>query len=90
VFAKLTSLIVGLFRRSEVESHMADEIGFHIEARAADLAARGVDPDEAFRRARLEFGGIEKYKEEVRRARGLGLLDELRQDFVYGVAQPST
>jgi putative ABC transport system permease protein len=64
---------------------MADEIGFHIEARAADLAARGVDPDEAFRRARLEFGGIEKYKEEVRRARGLGLLDELRQDFVYGV-----
>ena len=84
MFAKFTSFMTGLFRRSEVETHLSDEIRFHIETRAADLTARGVDPDLALRRARLEFGGIEKYKEEVRRARGLGLFDELRGDFLHG------
>jgi putative ABC transport system permease protein len=84
VFAKLTSLMAGLFRRSQVETDLTDEIRFHIETRAADIAACGVDPDEALRRARLEFGGIEKYKEAVRRARGLGWFDELRGDFLHG------
>jgi hypothetical protein len=30
--------------------------------------------------ARLEFGSIERYKEDARRARGLRLIDELRAD----------
>src|SRR5260370_39013910 len=35
-----------------------------------DRSADGVDPDEARRRARLEFGGVEKIKEECRDVRG--------------------
>jgi hypothetical protein len=35
---------------------MEEEIRFHLEARAADLAREGLDPREAMRRARIEFG----------------------------------
>src|SRR5262245_37964973 len=63
---------------------MATELQFHIEARAADLAARGIDANEAWRRARAEFGSVEKYREEIRGARGLRMIDELRADLRYG------
>src|SRR5947209_19110823 len=85
LWSRIRSLGIGLFRRSRVESDMAAELQFHIEARANDLAAGGLGYEEARRRARLEFGSAEKYKEEIRRARGLRLLDELRADFIYGV-----
>jgi putative ABC transport system permease protein len=85
ILAKMRSFFRGLFLRSNVETDMAREMRFHIETRASDLAARGIDADEARRRAVLEFGSLEKYKEEIRGARGLRLLDELRADLVYGL-----
>jgi putative ABC transport system permease protein len=39
---------------------------------------------EALRRARIEFGGVERVKEEGREARGLSFFDELFQDLRYG------
>ncbi|HMD07371.1 MAG TPA: ABC transporter permease [Candidatus Acidoferrum sp.] len=74
-----------VLRRSRMESEMDAELRFHIEAFAEDLASRGVPRGEAMRRARIEFGGIERVKEEGREARGTRILDELRQDFRYGV-----
>lgn len=61
------------------------EIRFHLETFAEDLVRTGVSREEAMRRARIEFGGIERVKEEGREARGARLLDELIQDFRYGV-----
>ena len=58
---------------------------FHIEAFAEDLVRTSVPREEAQRRARIEFGGIERVKEEGREARGLGWFDTLRQDFRYGL-----
>ena len=49
---------------SRTESEMDAEMRFHIEARAADLARRGLGQAEALRRAQVEFGGMEKAKEE--------------------------
>ena len=69
-WATLRSLVAGLFRRHHVEADMAAEIEFHIETRARDLVARGMNPEVARRTARIEFGAIERYKEEVRGARG--------------------
>jgi len=62
---------------------MDDEMRFHVEARAADLVREGVSPEEAMRRARLEFGGFETAKEDCRRAVGLGLLADLAQDLRF-------
>jgi predicted permease len=67
-----------------MESEMDAELRFHIEAYAEDLARAGVHPQEAIRRARLEFGGIERIKEEGREARGVYVLDGLLQDVRYG------
>ena len=72
-------------RRQAVERELDQEIRFHIEQHAADLAARGVDPDEALRRARLEFGGPEQVKEKCRDVRGTRWLDDLLQDFRYAI-----
>ena len=83
--AKLRSLWNGLFRRSNIEKVIAEELQFHIEARADDLSARGVGRDEALRQARLELGSVERYKEEMRQARGLRVLDELRGDLKYAM-----
>jgi putative ABC transport system permease protein len=83
-WAKLRSLVAGLFRRGRVEAEMADEIAFHIETRVRDLMARGMTPDVARRTARVEFGSVERYKEEVRGARGLRLFDEAVADLLAG------
>ena len=74
-----------LWFRSREEREMAEELANHIENRAADLASRGVPADEALRRARIEFGGVENYKERCREARGYRLFDELSQDLRYAL-----
>ena len=84
-WARLRSLLAGLFRRRRVEADMAAEIEFHVETRTRDLVARGMSPDHARRTARIEFGSVERYKEEVRGARGLRLADELAADLGSGV-----
>jgi len=62
---------------------MADEMSFHIEAYTSDLVRSGVPQAEAERHARVEFGGVEVYKEQCREARGLRILDDLRADLRY-------
>ena len=57
---------------------MADEFAAHLELRASDLVRQGVLPDEAMRRARLEFGSGDQFKDEGRAARGLRTVDDLR------------
>ena len=54
LWTRLRKRIVALVRRSKVESEMADELQFHLDARASDLMRRqSVSPEEARRRARL-------------------------------------
>jgi predicted permease len=70
---------------AEMEEGLEKELRFHLEKHAADLAAQGVAPEEARRRARLEMGGPEQVKEGCRDARGTRWLEELRQDTRYGL-----
>jgi putative ABC transport system permease protein len=69
-----------LLRRDRFEREMTDELPFHLEARIEDLVRRGVAPDDARRRARIEFGGVDQYKERLRAARRGSLLDAVAQD----------
>src|SRR5262249_5575955 len=82
---RLRSYARNLRRRDTFEDAMDDEMRFHLEARAADLMRRGVPSAEAARRARLEFGSIEKQKDIARANVGIRLLDELRGDVRYAV-----
>jgi predicted permease len=66
-----------------MDSEMDTELHFHLEAYAEDLVRKGLPRPEALRRARLEFGGVDKTKEECREARGAHLVDILIQDLRY-------
>ncbi len=67
---------------------MHEELRFHIEARADDLMSRrGLPRDEALRLARIEFGAIDKYKDQGREARGLRYVDEIYNDLRYAIRQ---
>ncbi len=71
--------------RSRTESEMDAELRFHIDAFAEDLTRRGVPREAAQRRARIEFGGIERAKEECRDARGSSFLESVLQDLRFAL-----
>jgi hypothetical protein len=62
---------------------LESEIGRHIDLLARDCAAQGMDPREARRRARLEFGGAAQIKEVLRDVHRTRRLAELRMDLLY-------
>ena len=66
MFVKLRSFWHALWKRSEQEQDLDDEIRFHIEARAEDLTRKGLPREQAQRQARLEFGALDKSKEACR------------------------
>ena len=82
---RLRSWLQAILQRSHMESEMDAELRFHMEAYAEDLVRGGVPREEALRRARLEFGGIETAKEECREARGMHFAETLLQDLRYGL-----
>jgi putative ABC transport system permease protein len=71
--------------RSRMESEMDAELKFHMDAYANDLIRSGVSREEAMRRARLEFGGVELAKEECREAIGAHFVQSLAQDIRYAL-----
>jgi hypothetical protein len=62
---------------------MREEMEFHRAARTSDLIDRGMDPNEAARTARLEFGNAEAYREECRKELGYRPWDELSADLRF-------
>jgi hypothetical protein len=58
-----------------VEREMDAELRFHMETYAEDLVRKGLLREDALRRARLEFGGMEQTQEECRDARGTNVID---------------
>jgi predicted permease len=83
VFRSLLSLWRALRGRSAFERSMDEEFRFHVEERTRHLVRQGMSQHEAQRRARMEFGSVEQYKEEGRASRGLRWFDELRGDLRY-------
>jgi len=64
-----------LFRKSAPDAQLDSELRFHIDKLTDENIAAGMTPDEAHRRAILEFGGREQVKEEVRDVYRIRFLD---------------
>lgn len=56
-----------------------------VERQIAEYIAAGINPEEARRRARLDFGGLDRVKEEIRDTRWETHLDNLFRDFLYAL-----
>jgi predicted permease len=84
VFASLRTLASRLFDRSQPntdpDTDLDDELRSHIEHRADDLERTGLPRAEAWRRARIEFGGYERYREEAHQAMGRDFAETFMQD----------
>ena len=74
-----------LFRHRAVEADLDEELRFHLERQVEKYLQGGLSREAAKRRAWMEFGGLERAKEECRDARGVQFLDTLLQDMRYGV-----
>jgi predicted permease len=82
--SRLQSWLRAALGRSRLEREMDTELRFHLDTYVEDLVRTGVPRAQATRRARLEFGAIERAKEECREARGVRFLETFLQDLRYG------
>jgi predicted permease len=83
--ASLRSLAASLFRRSGSAREIDEELRSHIAHRADDLVRAGMDRARAERQARIEFGGLEHYKEESHQALGGDSVRTLLSDIRYSI-----
>jgi len=74
-----------LFQKSRANDDLDRELQFHLEQQIADHVAAGLSLEEARRRANLEFGGLDRVKEEVRDTRWETHLESLLRDFRYSL-----
>jgi predicted permease len=73
------------FRRNRLEQGLQAEIRYHLDRVTQSYLAQGVDPQEARRRAYLEFGGAAQIQEDLRDVHRSRWLADLSQDVVYAV-----
>jgi macrolide transport system ATP-binding/permease protein len=85
--SRIRSWFRSILQRSRSEREMDAELRFHVEAYAEDLVRSGVPRDEALRRARLEFGGLEQAKEQCRDATGISIFESLLHDLRFALRQ---
>ena len=62
---------------------MGDELAFHIQSRAEDLVRQGLSASDGGRQARLDFGGVERYKEQCRDTRSVPVFEHALRDLIY-------
>ena len=80
---RLTFRLRALLLRDSTAREVDDELHFHIDREIAENIERGMTPDAARTAALRIFGGLQRYKEEVREEHGFAMLDQLRQDLAY-------
>ncbi len=83
--AYFRSLAAKVFHRSQIENDVEEELRSHIQYRADDLERGGLPRAEAERRARIEFGGYVRFKEESHEAMGGIFLDTVTQDVRFAL-----
>jgi predicted permease len=81
---RLKYLIRNLARKTKRDAELDAEVGGYAEMLADEKMRSGMSPDEARRAARIELGGVEQVKEQVRDVRAGAWLDSLLQDVRYG------
>ncbi|MEO8735582.1 MAG: ABC transporter permease [Edaphobacter sp.] len=87
MFSDLLFRLRSLFRRSVVEDELDDELQFHIEQQVEKHVRAGLTPEEAARQTRLQFGGLDRMKEDCRESRGVTFLETAAQDVRYALRQ---
>jgi putative ABC transport system permease protein len=83
-FRSHLSFLLGI-RPAATHNHLDEELQFHIDQSIQANIASGMSPAKARRQALVEFGGIEKTREETWQQRPGWLLETLLQDVRYAL-----
>ena len=84
---RLSSLLRNLFRKDRVERDLDSEVSAYLDQLVEEKISAGMAPEQARRAGRIEVGGPEQVKEQVRAVRAGALLEQLVQDIRYGARQ---
>lgn len=87
LFVKVQSFLRNLFASGSVNVDLDREIHSHLEMLLEENIRAGMPPEQAQRAARMELGGIEQLKEQVRDQRIGNWLHSVFADCRYGVRQ---
>src|SRR6266566_8346536 len=87
VFVKARRFLRNLFSSRRVELDLDQEVHAHLEMLTDENIRAGMPPEEAQRAARIELGGIEQVKEQVREERIGNWLPSVVFDCRYGLRQ---
>ncbi len=79
------SFLRKLLRRRAFEAELDQELQLHLELETERNMKKGMDEAAARARARADFGGVERFKDEVRDARGLTALDDVARDVRFAL-----
>ena len=82
---RLRSLLSNLFHREHAERELDQEMNSHLAMLIDERVAAGLSADEASRAARIEFGGVDQVKEQVRDIRTGAVIEQVSQDVRYAL-----
>jgi putative ABC transport system permease protein len=84
MLSRMTRLWRNFFAKRRNDRDLDDEVHSYVDLLAEEKMREGMRPDEARRTARIELGGVEQVKEDVREVRAGAWLDIVFQDIRYG------
>ncbi|MBK1878018.1 ABC transporter permease [Pelagicoccus mobilis] len=87
LFRTLSYRIRALARKAHLDREADEEMRFHIEMLAADYEKAGLPKHEALRQAKIDFGGLERMKENLRDARGVLWIETIMRDISLTLRQ---
>ena len=87
LFVKMRSFLRNLFLSRRVEADLDNEVRSHLELMTAENMLAGMGPEEARRAARIELGGVEQVKEQVRDERAGHWVQSVIADCRFGIRQ---
>ena len=82
--ARIASTLRNLFRKTRRDEDLDAEVRGYVDLLTDEKLRNGMTPEQGRRSARIELGGIEQVKEDVREVRAGAWLDSLLQDLRYG------
>jgi hypothetical protein len=80
LLAQLTSLVRRAIHCRELDNDLDEELRSQLALMTDEKIKQGMEPDQARRAAKIELGGVEQVKEQVRAVRTGAWMDSLVQD----------
>jgi len=85
LFYRFRRLFSNLFYKDHAERELDAEMRAHLAMLIDEKIAKGLSADEAYRAAKIEFGGVDQVKEQVRDVRLGVLIEQVWMDMRYAL-----